>query len=131
MGAKKPKTGMDSITFENGFTDQEASAIAAASSLMVGPGAIHRLNFIQSLRERFESKALQSSILLDRSTASCFRTGIIGGCHVQGRTDPEINLLLKVAGMLKIRSWIELPPVEEYDAPFDAPSNIPFDGDSE
>lgn len=120
---------MDRVIFKNGFTDEQGGILAFAVTLMTGPGAEYRLSFIKQLRERSEAGELAKETSIDRNQASCFRTGIMGGCHIQGRTDPQIEVLLRAASILKIRSWIELPKVEDYKADFDADENIPFDGD--
>lgn len=122
---------MDKITFKNGFTPEQAGFIATSVLLMTGPGAEYRLSFVQELRELAEAKNLGSEVSLDRNTASCFRTGIMGGCHAQGRTDSQIEVLLRTAKILRIRSWIELPKVEEHKAEFDIADDTPFDGDPE
>ena len=120
---------MDKITFKNGFTQEQAGYIGTSILLMTGPGAEYRLSFVQNLRELQDDKALASEVVLDRTTASCFRTGIMGGCHAQGRTDSQIEVLLRTAKILRIRSWIDLPKVEEHKAEFDTAEDIPFDGD--
>lgn len=119
---------MDKITFKNGFTQEQAMFIGTSILLMTGPGAEFRLSFVQNLRNLDEEKKLGSEVVLDRTTASCFRTGIMGGCHAQGRTDSQIEVLLRTAKILRIRSWIDLPKVEEHKAEFDIADDIPFDG---
>lgn len=121
----------DSITFKNGFTDAQAEIVAAASLLMTGHGADKRLEFLGKIRKAAKAKALRSEFTLDRNTASCFRNGILAGCLAQGRTDFQVDALLEAASILKIRSWIELPKVEDHKAEFDIPDDTPFDGDSE
>lgn len=119
---------MDKITFKNGFTQQQANFIGTSILLMTGPGAEYRLSFVQNLRDLDADNQLASEVVLDRTTASCFRTGIMGGCHAQGRTDSQIEVLLRTAKILRIRSWIDLPKVEEHKAEFDIADDIPFDG---
>ena len=120
---------MDAIVFKNGLTDAQAATIAAAIPLLTGPGAESRLNFINELRMRFESKTLDRELRLDRNTATCFRSGILGAIAVQGRTDVQVDLLLSVAKILRIRSWIEFQKVEDHKAEFDVAEDTPFDGD--
>lgn len=121
---------MSGITLKNGLTADQADLLAGSMALMTGPGADVRLEFIETLRTRWKAKELAKEMEISRKTASAFRAGILGGCSVAGRTDPQIDLLLRVADILCIRSWIELPKVEEYQAAFDVPFDTPFDGDA-
>jgi len=109
----------DKIIFKNGFTSEQGGILVMATTLMTGPGADVRLDFIQQLRERSVSGDLGKEISMDRNQASCFRSGVIGGCLVQERTDTQVDVLLRAASILKIRPWIDLPKVEAHNAPFD------------
>lgn len=113
----------DGIIFKSGLTENEARAIAGAAAFMEGPGADLRIGFIQKLRNLHDSKMLSSPIGLDRSTASCFASGISLACQAQGRSDAQVEALLQVAAVLKIRSWIIFQKVEPFKNQFD----IPFD----
>lgn len=111
-----------------GLTNEKASQIVIAMSMMTGPGAENRIEFVAELRKRALEKTLDKEIIVTRRVATDFRNGIMAGIQEKGRTDMEAALLLEVASTLGISSWIKLPKTEEAKDEFDPPSDIPFDG---
>lgn len=111
-----------------GLTNEKASQIVIAMSMMTGPGAESRIEFVAELRKRSLAKTLDKDVVVTRRVATDFRNGIMSGVQEKGRTDMEAALLLEVASTLGIRSWIKLPQAEEAKDEFDPPENIPFDG---